>query len=504
MRIPLRLVLGTVLALTLVSCGDPDLWARYRAERAWWGAVRQVERIRIKPALASAGDYARAESAFEDIVETFPPETWCSPASVERPIARDVGVISAQSLVALGRLSDWQGRSEEALARYESALEAGGNLREVAEDAAVDRAFVLERLERPIDAANAWTRVAESFELLDERGEVRPNVARASGRAAELLTDADHAREAQVVLRAAEAKALDALERDDASAGRPDLWRHLALTRMALDDLDGAVAAWREVAKVARNGAQRGSALIDIAEAFMEAGQPDSATPYAALTAKGYGRSVAVEGALLRARALYAEGLPDSALRAYEDILEDYSRDAAACARAQFARGRIYEDIDNWVLARSQYRALAARYPTHDLAFDSYLRIVNYHHRRGEIELARVEGKRSLEIVDRIIQHQRDRDIQFIARWTRARILEAMESNEEAFEALEAFWQRYPRTERGVEAAFAAAALAEGPLGEPSDALQLYRQVDSDAPTVEVRERARAAIERLGSQARGS
>ena len=85
-------------------------------------------------------------------------------------MARDVAVIAAQSAIALGRLAEWQGRTEEALARYEGVLETSGNLRDVASEAAVDRALALESLGRPIEAAEAWSRVASSFDLLDEGG----------------------------------------------------------------------------------------------------------------------------------------------------------------------------------------------------------------------------------------------------------------------------------------------------------------------------------------------
>jgi tetratricopeptide (TPR) repeat protein len=488
---------AALVALGLTSCGDPDLWARYQAEHDWWNAVRHVERIRIRPALATESDYAHAEAAFDQILNAFPPEEWSAAERVSRPLARDVAVISAQAGIAMGRLAEWQGRVEEALARYESVLATSGNLREVAAEAAVDRALALERLDRPIDAAEAWLRVAESFELIDDAGEVHPDIVQASGRAAKLYQDEGQAREARAALREAETRALDALGRRDPPAGRAELWQHVGETRLALGRLDDAADAWRSVAALGRTRLQRGRALLTIGEHYLAAGQPDTAVAYAEEARSGYRRLVAVEATLLLARSRRAAGDTEAALETYEDVLEEFPRSADACARARFERGRIYEDADNWVQARSQYRALSARYPTHALAFDAFLRIVDYHLRRGEVELARVEGRRSLETVDRIIAHQRGPETQFIARLTRARILTGMQEHEKAFEALAAFWQRYPDSEEGIDAAFEAAALAETALADESRAVELHRRVHSEVADADAKDRARAALERL-------
>ena len=319
----------------------------------------------------------------------------------------------------------------------------------------------------------------------------------APGRSAALYEEVGRSREARAVLERAEERALDVLERRGSFRGWSDIWRHVGDTRLALGRAEDAAAAWRNVAVDGATRNERGQAFLQIGRLFLDAGMPDSAAAYAREAHEGFRRGVTVESILLLAEAQSAAGDQSAALKTYEVVLDDHPRADAACARARFERGRIYESADNWVQARSQYRALSARYPTHELSFESHMRIVDYHLLRGETALARVEGRRSLETVERIIETQRGPETQFMARRTRARILVSMQEFEDAAEALAAFWSRYPRTVDGVDAAFEAAAIAERRLDDAERAVELYRQVESETADVDAKERARQAIDRL-------
>src|SRR5207247_997037 len=61
-----RLRAGLAVAavvLAAAGCGDPQLWARYRAERDFWRARRLVERIELNPRVARAAEFARPAPA---------------------------------------------------------------------------------------------------------------------------------------------------------------------------------------------------------------------------------------------------------------------------------------------------------------------------------------------------------------------------------------------------------------------------------------------------------
>jgi len=202
---------------------------------------------------------------------------------------------------------------------------------------------------------------------------------------------------------------------------------------------------------------------------------------------------------LLTGRAHAARGRVDSAMAAWDRVADDHPNAVDAAAEARWLRGAALQAAGRWDEARTEYRALAATYPAHRLALQATGRIVEYHARRGQDELARLEGLRAIEAMDRLILRQRDLDVQFEARRMRALLLEAVGSPEEAFEALAGFWRRYPRSYDGQEAGLRAAAIADSALHERERAVDLYREMDGRPIRTAVRERVRARLTALGA-----
>src|SRR5262249_46972627 len=85
-----RVLLFVIASLALSGCGDPTLWARYRAERAFWHARRLVERVQVIPRLVKPRDLDEATAAFQRIADEFPPSQWAGADRVRGPRARGV------------------------------------------------------------------------------------------------------------------------------------------------------------------------------------------------------------------------------------------------------------------------------------------------------------------------------------------------------------------------------------------------------------------------------
>jgi tetratricopeptide (TPR) repeat protein len=490
------LALGLASA-ALAGCGDPELWARYAAERAYTVAANRMERLRAGSGRPSPKDFARAEAAFRSIVAAHPPGRWATPEALDRPCAHDVAVVAGRSALALARLADWQELPDSALARYDRALADWGALGEVTFTATVERARVLESSGRFAEAADAWMRAGERLDPLGEPG-LRQDVVMAPVRAARLLERLGRDADARAALERQEKRLLATLERPEAREAAADLWNAVAETRLALGHVDAAADAWRRVLAEPVDDERRARTVVEIGERSLEAGRPDSALAYAAWASRGKTGVAAAEALLLEGRAWAAKGEIDTALAAYERVLDHSAAGGDARARARYERGVLLEQSGAWERARIEYRALVAQHPTHDLALSALLRVVRYHAALGQHELARIEGTRAIEIVDRLIAHHFDHGVQMSARLTRARILLAMDDVQGACDAFGEFWRRYPTTREGAEAALAAAALAEGRLGDRERAARLYREVIEEASDVSARGQAETALERMG------
>ncbi len=495
LRLALALLPALVAAL-VAGCGDPVLWARYRAEREFWRARRLAERAGARPGEAAGADYRRAVEAFRAIPARFPAAVW---AGARRgSMAREVGAVSGRAAIACARLEELRGQADLALAGYAGATRDYASIPVVALEAAAARADLLSRLERGAEALDAWIGVARDYPLVDPEGTkaLQPALD-APLRAAAMLDRAGRGAERDSLLEAAEVRLLESLTSAPGGAAAPALCLALAALRQQRGDLDGALEALRRTLREPADRANAPLRVLALARASLEGGRPDSARAYAEWAERGFDGRVRAQGMLYTARAWEAGGPPDSALAAYARLLEAYPKAQDSSAEARFRRGDIFERRGSWEPARSEYRALAAAQPTHPLSFEAVLRVVQHHARLGEDDLARMEARRALATMDYLIATQRDETVEQWARRTRAELMIATGDAEAACGALADLWRRYPGTPLGTDAGLKAAGLAELALGDRTLALELYREVAAGARDPDARRRARAAAERL-------
>ena len=299
------------------------------------------------------------------------------------------------------------------------------------------------------------------------------------------------------VLRAAERLYEDLLPARRGRTAHTGLCLRLAEARRARGDAAGARAALRTALAdpAAASSAPRLVRLL--AERALEGAEADTALAYARWAA-GFGPADRPAGLLLTARAWRARGTPDSALRAYERLIDEDPDDLESVVRARYERARLLEELDRWGQARGEYSALAVAAPSHPLALESRVRLVRHHLERGERELGRAEAGRALRALEELLASHLDDSVQVRVGEARALLLLETGDARRACGALAALLQRHPDSplDAALLARAAAAAETEGMDGEL--ALELYRAAAWRAGDAELRGRIERALVRLG------
>lgn len=480
----------------VAGCGSAVVWDRYRAEREAWKATRLLERIERDPGAASEAEYRRAAAAFRRAVEQFPPSRWAAPG--QPGYAREVAVLSGRAANALARLDHLRGRDREAAEAYARVFHDYRAVPPVALDAAVGRSEALERCAGKRAAAQACLDVALGFPLVDpERGTPLAPVLDAPQRAARLFAELGDRAAAERGLREAVARYETVLPKWTGKEAAPELWLRLSEVRGALGEFDASLAALRNALREPLIGARRAPVLLDLADRSLGAGRPDSALAYAAwaehdFTGESQGRAI-----MLSALAWEGVGRPDSALGAYQRFLDGFPHSADSTALARYRRGGLLERIGRWEEARSEYRVLAATYPSHEFGFAALVHIARHHAERGERKLADIEGRRALDTVEQVIATYRDDGVQVLARRARGELLLILEAPETGFGVLAQVWKSFPGSPRAAEAGLRAAQIAESTLRDSKRAAELYRELAAQSVNREIQLQARAGFERV-------
>lgn len=483
-----------LLLLPLVAgCGDADLWARWRAERALWDAHRQADRVLLRPDGPRPEDWALLEQRFRSALEDFPAERWVPLARSDGP-ARDVAAASGDAALVLGELSARQGHDDQAVARWQQVIRQYAPLPDVVLEARRAQAQALGRLGRHEDRLRVLRAVADSTPLVDVRTrQLRTLVLATTRQLARELQDLGRDAEATEVLRGAEQRFSFALGRPG-TPDRTSLAVALSDVRAALGDMPGSLAALR-VALQSENASQKTTRLLTLAEQALALGAPDSVFAYARWAESLNGsRQVAAPARLLVARAFEARGDVDSSLATYDALFERFNSLGPFEAETRYRRGLLLEKHGRWELARGEFRTLAASLPTHPLSFQGLRRIVQHHLDRGEFDLARVEGDATLGNLSRLLVNNRDPLVQREARGVSAEVLLALGRMAMAESSLVDLWQRFPRDSATEDAALRSARIARHLPGGAARARERFDELRRTAGNATVRQAAEAAF----------
>jgi len=490
------MALAFALALACAGCGDPALWARWRAERAFWHAQRNVERVLVRQRVATPADYARAEESFRAIVAEFPSSRWSRPQGTTRE--RDVAEIAGRSSLALARLAELQGRGEEAAEGYARVEREWGGIRELSLEAAVLRATAFERLGREEAALAGWEHVLRDFGGFEPMsGEPRRAHLQALRRLEAGLAGLARPKARDSLLAAEGERFAAALAAAPTGRAAGPIADALAECRLLRGDLGGALDALRAVLgpDSPLGEAERARRLIAIGEHSLAAGRADSARAYARWAAALHPASAALPALQLEAQAEEAAGRRDSALAVYARIVGEHPREESVAAEARFQRGRLLQALGRWTLARTEFSALCAAYPSHPRSLEAWERVVRHHRDDGELELARIEAGHALGAIDQLSAMQHDPAERARVAEGRAAVLLAAGRIEEGVRELQGVWAGAGMSANGARLGELAAREAEAAAGDRALARRLWQILARSAPDPELRARAAAALE---------
>ncbi len=484
------------LALLLVGCGDDGLWARWSAERGAWRARRAVERIALNPDVASDRDGAAAAAACSVVTGRFPAADWSARLAAGSPHAAGVLEAAGRAAMLRARLEDLRGRTDEAAAAYEAVRIGFRGAETVSLAAAVERARLLERVGRADEAEAAWALIAREYAAADARGTVRDAVLDAPLYVARARRAGGDEAGVDSVLRAAERLYEGLLAGQRGRPAFPRLCLRLDEARRARGDVPGALAALRQALGDPASAALAPQLVLTLAERALAGVGPDTAMAYARWAAEGFGPGPRPAGLLLLARAWHASGRPDSALRVYEQLVEEDPEDLEAIARARYERARLLDALGRWDLARGEYHALASAAPGHPLALDGQVRVVRHHLERGERELGLAEAGHALRAMEELLAGHEDDSTQVRVGETRALLLLETGDVRRAGGALAALLQRYPEAPLDAALLARAAEAVETGAKDAELARELYRAAEWRAVDAELRDRVGRALER--------
>lgn len=474
---------GVLLAL-LAGCGDADLWARWQAERALYAARREADRVLVHPRGASAADWERVAAAFR-VVTTRWPAAWASPERAHG-LGRDVAFASGRAALALARLDGMRGRDSVACVTWSRVAGDYRALPAIAVEAHVGWADALERVSRFDEALAVRESLGRTLPLVDpDGGGVFEPVVEAPFRVARELRARGRDADAESTM----ARASLAFERAMDGA-RPANGARLAVAlgeaRAASGDGLGALEALRRALAIAPSSTPHASLVLALATQSLDLELPDTALAYARL-AQTYGGTARAAGRLLEGEAWEQRQQGDSALASYAGVLDKDVPGGSLGAIARFRRGDLFERSGQWELARTEWRTLAAEYPSHELSFRSLERIVQHHVALGQTDFARLEGTRGMETLTHLLEVNRDPDVQREARTVRANLLELTGREADAERELIELWTRFPGDSAAEAAALRAARLARGVPGGAARADSLLRLLARRATSAAIR-----------------
>jgi len=490
---------GVVLGLCLLTCGCGDrfLWERYRAERTFWRLGRTLERIERDPAGTSPESFARVSARLASLAARYPAAEW-APRASHAGYGRDVALLAGRANLMIARLEELSGRKAQAAGSYERLLAAWKTVPEVALGAAVGRARALEASGQGLPAAEALMRVARDEPIADAgTGAPIAAVLEAPARGARLLREAGRGAEADSLLDAEAAEVAAEVRRAHGRPAAADFAVALADLRTARGQVDPALAALRTALGEPLSGPRRGSIILLLARRSLDGGHADTALIYARWAARELPAPERSRAVMMMSEVWEAADQVDSALAGYEHYLEVAPAVSDSGALARFRRAELLERLGRWDQARTEFHGLAASQPTHPLGFESLLRVVRHHAARGEGELARIEGDRAIESLDRIIAMHFDVRVRAEAGFTRGEVQATTGDLRSACATFQDVWKHAPTTPAAVAAGFRAAALAESSLANRGLATELYRDIAARSADGEARRRARAALARL-------
>jgi len=488
---PFAVLVAALVAvlLWLSGCGsEPGLRERYVAEKLAWRAAKAVNAMRVNPELATDEMMQDVAEIYQEIADRFPPP---EDASVLSEAQLDVAAISAQSRLRLAAFALESEDSEGALRIYEGVRDGYSFDRNVAVEAAVSMAEVLEYENRWQEAVaaygrlmNDWQPAAGEEELPDGRILRAPmSVARgyaARGQESEAREWYERAREYYA----------EWARRWPGSPTAEVAMGFRAESFLLEERWRDAVAAYEEYDREYGNESNRPAVWLTIADTYgKRLGRESDAAGYYRRVLENYPENTASATAALElADRDIAHGRHETARAMLEGVIERFPHEESVRATALQYLAVSYERDGMWEEAVAQLNVLAREHPTTLYGLMALQHVAERFEELGETDAARVALDRAAEHYERVVRDYSSTPAELAARGYLIDTRIQQERWEDAARLLVETAERFPGSESSANMMIQAADIRIDELGDSEGAADALRGVlrlfpDSEAST---------------------
>jgi len=468
-----------IIALAGSGCAVPEMHQRYEAERDVWRAQRDVEQLRLRPALAGMPVWEAMAGRFEALGRTYQVPL---PAAPEASIleAKQTRALAARSFSRAAALRADLGDTAAALGLYQEVFTAFPETPDLVAGARLDHARLLESGGRTEGAITDYEAALAALPPRAGEPGAAGQVMQVPLHVARLRTAGDPGAES-AVYGAAAAYYRDLADREPGTLNATEARSRLVDITTDRQDWAAAVTAMRDLeAEVLRcpppPPEDLGRIRLGIAEA-QHSGLHDDDAALATLNAllRDYPTGLSAALATLALARYHGEnGDVDQALGLLDGMRKDFPDQDAAQAQALLYRARLLERAKRWNEALDVLRSIPIEYPLSDAALDAPLEPVRHYRESGD-EAARLQALADAEAAYRsFLGRYPVTDRRLHAREKLIQVLLAEERYTAAADELSTLSQDLGPSPAGAKALWTAARLLEVRLGDRAGATELF------------------------------
>ena len=500
-------------SLTLILCGialavsgcssSPELATRYEAEKGYWQAERQFQKLSIRADLVEEDQWRDAARLFMEVGDEFSKQPSSADSSRAGSDARTTRRLSARAWNRAAMIYLGIADTTRALEVFQGVESEFTQIPEVQSGASLSMAQIYEVQGKGEEALAAYRRAMERLDVADLESIPTP-----------LLS---------VPLSVARLEEGDA-QAQQGYSGAAAFYEEVIRTRPGTVDALTARSRLVDIATDSRDWSKAISELRLLEKEmnlFPEPPQDPGKIRYAIAEAQRNGLQDAAAGAQtlktletdypnspFRARALlslaqYSYGFENDSEKAlaYLDQLDQVSTDSDnAIAAGRLERAGILERENRWGEALEILRRIPVEYPLTEAALQSHLEVAAYYEKTKDTANFDIALDGAREAYRDFLERFPSESLSVQARTRLTSVLMAQERYAEAVDEMAILGQVFQRTPNGARYMLGAAQTAETELKDMERAAAFYSTVAEWFPTTDL---GRTAAERA-AELRGS
>ncbi len=474
------------LAVALSCAQDEGIGDRYRAEQMYYQASKLYRTLQIDPGNLDLERSRKVRDSFRRIIVEFPVSFLRQASGYDDDVRSELLTIAGTSRLNVADLFIREGQVDSALAIYQKVIADYQDHPSIGYRAQYSLAMVYQSTDRWPEAVAAFESLLEDYPpFRDSPEQPDESLLNIPGYVAvNYLSRGDSVRAEESFQRA----------RDYFSA-IIEQWPGTPTAQMAQNQIvntflrqqrwSSAVIALQRLADMLPAGDEPPDALFMMATLYSDRlGELGRAMDIYEDMLQRYPESEKLSRAVLAMGQIYFQrGDLPRARQFFGRVIEEYPRDSAAGAAAQYALALSYEFEGDWDKALNEFRWILDNYPGSQEAFAVPNHILEHYRQYDEQALAQTAYEQALRIYGDIVARNPDTPRAMQGQWHIAQSHILMTSWEPAAAALEQLIQDYPQSQQVLPALMSLGEIYEVHLNKADRALGAYQAVLKLAPT---------------------